>query len=185
MSRKLRGEQCPAKSKTSGEQCKNRVVGGGVCRNHGGASPQARAGREARILRMQAEAYGGTEARTPAEALLAAGRSLDYTVQALESMARDKGLTSALLKEVREAARESGRMAKLIQDAGLDERRVRLEEVQQVQVGQVLRLAAGALGLRLADAEVRSVLSEALARVEAGDFTPLPSRSQAVVVVGE
>lgn len=180
----MKGERCTAKSKTSGEQCRKVIRGGGVCHIHGGSSPQARAAREGRILQAQAlAAYGDVEERSPAEALLAAGRSLDFIMQALEALAA-KGAAGdpVVLKEIREAARESGRMAKLIQDAGLDERRVRLEEQQRVELGEVLRLAAGAFGLSIGDADVREVLGEAMARVEAGDSAPLRSRLPALEI---
>jgi hypothetical protein len=42
---------CHAKSKTTGEQCKNpRVPGATVCRIHGGAAPQVKAAAARRVL---------------------------------------------------------------------------------------------------------------------------------------
>lgn len=50
-------QQCSAKSKQSGERCKQRVqFGFNVCKFHGGASPQAIASAKARLKEMQPKA---------------------------------------------------------------------------------------------------------------------------------
>lgn len=171
---RLRGEQCTATAKATGKRCEKLVVGGGVCRSHGGASPNARAAREARIVQMRARAYGDVTERTPAEALLAAGTSLDASLQALEQLAgRGEAPDATLLREIRSAADASGRMAKLIQDAGLDARRMQLEERDRAHLGQVMRLVLEAHGLRMDDATVRADLEAAVERVAAGDLRPL------------
>ena len=45
------GRQCTAKSKTTGQRCKNPPIPGGtVCRIHGGAAPQVQAVAARRVL---------------------------------------------------------------------------------------------------------------------------------------
>lgn len=117
-------------SKQSGERCKNRVQGGGVCRFHGGASPRARAAREARILeKRRTMLYPASEQRTPVEALRAAGETLDAALQGLEQLARDGGmLTVELVREIRSQAESSARTQKLILDAKIEGRRPAIAE---------------------------------------------------------
>lgn len=167
--------QCTARSKRSGERCKRLVVGGGVCVIHGGGAPQVAMAREARMAQVRARAYGVTEERTPAEALLASSSSLDATLQRLEALAADGGgADPVLLREIRSAAADSARVAKLVQDAGLDERRVRLAEREQADVVAVIGLALGAFGVDAATAEVRRVVAAAVERVRSGVTGPLP-----------
>ncbi len=173
MEPRVRGTQCTARAKGTGERCKRLVVGGGVCPMHG-RNRHVKANQEARKLRAQAAAYGDVVERSPAEALMAAGTALDSGLQALERLATAGGAVDpVVLREIRAAATESGRMQKLIQDAGLDERRLRLEEQQQVQLGDVVRLVLEAHGLTVSDAAVRADLGEALRRVGEGDRSPL------------
>ena len=54
MTEQVKGSQCTAKSKRSGERCKRVVRGGGVCRMHGGAAPAVRAKQLARVAVQQA-----------------------------------------------------------------------------------------------------------------------------------
>lgn len=169
--------QCTARSKRSGERCKRLVLGGGVCVMHGGRAPQVAAAREGRLLQMRARAYGEVEERTPAEALMAASSTLDASLQSLEAMAAERGGAGPLLlKEIREAAKESARIAKLVQDAGLDERRLQLAERDQTDLSQVLTLALGAFGLEPSESVVREVVVEAVERVRSGDLTALAPR---------
>jgi len=51
---KVKGTQCTAKSRRSGERCKRVVLGGGVCRMHGGAAPAVRAKQLQRLAVQQA-----------------------------------------------------------------------------------------------------------------------------------
>lgn len=174
-------EQCTARSKTTGERCQQRVIGGGVCRFHGGKAPQVAAAREGRLLQMRARAYGEVEERTPAEALVAASSTLDASLQSLEAMAAEVGGASPLLlKEIRDAAKESARVAKLVHEAGLDERRLQLAERDQTDLSQVLTLALRAFGLDPSDGLVREVVVEAVEQVRRGDLRPLRVRRPAV-----
>lgn len=54
MTEKVKGTQCTAKSRRSGERCKRVVRGGGVCRMHGGAAPAVRAKQLQRLAVQQA-----------------------------------------------------------------------------------------------------------------------------------
>lgn len=174
---KAMGERCTARSKSTGEQCRQSVIGGGVCRFHGGKAPQVAAAREGRKLQMRAQAYGEVVERSPAEALLSASSALDASLQRLEGMAADAGgADPVLLKEIRSAATESARVAKLVQDAGLDERRLQLAERDQTDLSQVLTLALGAFGLEPSESVVREVVVEAVERVRSGDLTALAPR---------
>lgn len=169
--------QCTARAKATGVQCRRMVVGGGVCVKHGGGAPQVRAAREARILAARAAAYGEVIDRSPAEALIAAQSSLDASMQRLEALAGASGGASPLLlREIRAAAEASGRMAKLVQDAGLDARRLHLAERDQVALGQALELALAAWGLNPGALAVRESVAEALDRVRSGDMSALQSR---------
>lgn len=169
--------RCTARSKTTGEQCRQKIIGGGVCRYHGGAAPRVAAAREVRAQLLRSRAYGAVEERSPADALLASSASLDATLQRLEALAGEKGgADPALLREIRSAASESARVAKLVQDAGLDERRQSLAERDQVDIGRVLTLALAAFGVEPGDAVVRSAVAEAAERVRTGDTRPLASR---------
>ena len=170
--------QCTATSKRTSARCRLRVVGGGVCRMHG-RNARVKANQEARALVARAALVYGpdVEERSPAEALMASGRSLDFILQALERLASGGGVVDpAVFRAIREAASESGRMAKLIQDAGLDERRLQLVERDQVALGQALELALAAWGLNPGALAVRESLAEALERVRSGDISPLISR---------
>jgi hypothetical protein len=69
-------QRCTAMSKTTGERCKRRTYGGGVCRYHGGGSPQVRAKRLERIA--LAEALARDPARAPAEVLLDVAHQADF-----------------------------------------------------------------------------------------------------------
>lgn len=133
-------EQCTALSKQSGERCRNRVQGGGVCRFHGGASPRARAAREARIIeKRRTMLFPEAVARNPVEALRAAGETLDVALQGLERLARDGGvLTIEIVRELRAQAESSGRLQKLILDAGIEERKSAIAEQLAGQVEGLL-----------------------------------------------
>jgi len=51
------GRRCTAKAKGSGQQCKRRpIIGGTVCRMHGGAAPQVQAKAAQRVRDMLADA---------------------------------------------------------------------------------------------------------------------------------
>lgn len=173
--------QCTARSKRSGERCKRLVVGGGVCAMHG-ANRSVRAKQQARAAAIRARAYGDVEDRTPADALLASSRALDAGLQRLEEMAGGAGgADPLLLSEIRKAAAESARVAKLVQDAGLDERRMRIEEREQADIGLVFELVLAAYGLDPSAEDVRLAVVEAVQRVQDGSKGPIGSRVSAQI----
>ena len=51
---RVRGTQCTARAKGTGEQCRRAVLGGGVCSKHGGKAPQVRAKQLQRLAVQQA-----------------------------------------------------------------------------------------------------------------------------------
>jgi hypothetical protein len=83
--------QCTAKSKRSGERCRHRVIGGGVCHIHGGKAPQVAAKREARIIAGEASLAAKSYApRDPGAALLAAASDADAVLQQLKGNVRKR-----------------------------------------------------------------------------------------------
>lgn len=176
--------QCTARAKSTGERCRQPVIGGGVCRFHGGKAPQVAAAREVRARALRSKAYGATEERSPADALLAAAQALDATVQRLEGLAAEQdGADPPLLREIRAAAGESARVSKLILDAGLDARRQALAERDQLDVARVLELTLAAFGVDPGMPEVRRVVAVAVERVRDGDLRPLELVVPAVAAI--
>jgi hypothetical protein len=139
-------DQCTAKSKASGQRCRRWVVGGGVCPMHGGAAPQVRARREARRIQAEAALTGAAVPRDPATALLAAAQDADSILQRIKlTIGRDQELTPALLTALGDWIDRTSRVAKLVVDARIDERRTRLSEQQ----GRILALTIQAILGRL------------------------------------
>lgn len=90
-------QQCTAKSKRSGKQCKNKAVpGGDTCRMHGGAAPQVQRRAAARVAEENARRAVATY-----------------------GLPRDMDPAAALLEEVHRTAGHVGWLAKRIRD--LDE----------------------------------------------------------------
>lgn len=132
--------QCPATSKRSRQRCKHMVVGGGPCHMHGGKAPQVAAKREARIVAWEAsQGQDPIEVRDPADALMAAAMLADELVQRLHRDLREKGtLNSASLMALGDGLDRVGRLSKVVIDARIDERRVRLSEAQGIQMHTVI-----------------------------------------------
>ncbi len=123
--------RCTATAKRSGERCQQWVIGGGVCRRHGGAAPQVRTRREARIVEGRARLAGQVvEQRDPGEALLGAAHDADATVQQIKRQFADGRLTAADLEALGSWLDRVGRLAKTVLDARIDERRLRIDERQ-------------------------------------------------------
>lgn len=77
--------RCPATAKGTGQRCQLLVVGGGVCRVHGGRAPQVAARRQVRIIEGRALLAGQVvEERDPGEALLAAAHDADAMLQRIK-----------------------------------------------------------------------------------------------------
>lgn len=176
--------QCVAMSKRTGARCRLRVVGGGVCRMHG-RNARVKANQEARALVARAALVYGpdVEERSPAEALMAAGRSLDFGLQALERLAADGGGDPAVFLGIRAAAVESGRIAKLLLDARLDERRLLMTERDQADLARVIETVLAAWGLDPWSADVRATVHDALQKLATGDMSALVSRAPTAPVL--
>lgn len=135
-------EQCTAHSKGTGQRCGRRTRGGGVCRYHGGNSPRTAARREARIATAEAAALFSDryEPRPWWEALPAAATTADQLMRALADRVELSGeLRAADLDALAQMADRVAKLAKLVQDAGLDERMAQMSERQGAQAAQVFR----------------------------------------------
>lgn len=136
--------QCTARAKHTGERCKKWIVGGGVCRSHGGGAPQVAAGREVRIIqgRAQQEAaeQGAVKPRDAAEALTGALADSDLVVQNIKQMIESNGtLEVAQIDALGAWLDRVGRLAKLVMDAKLDERKARRDETTARMIGDAIR----------------------------------------------
>jgi hypothetical protein len=88
-------ERCTARSKRTGLQCQQWVIGGGPCRAHGGNAPQVKAKREQRIvlaearaemeLRQRDEPAGGRDDRSAEVVLLDLLKDAEATLQHLKA----------------------------------------------------------------------------------------------------
>lgn len=141
-------EPCGRKSKRSGQPCKKLVIGGGPCRLHGGATPAVAAAREARIIAALAAASGGvTEARDPGEALVSAAVDADQIVQRLKSsIEAGEEFKPGELRALGDWLDRVARISKTVIDARVDERRVRVTELQHRQFEAILKAVLRALG---------------------------------------
>lgn len=173
--------RCSAKSKQTGEQCKQRPVKGGtVCRFHGGAAPQVQAAAEQRELEAKADAevrklWVGLDQATPVKDPVA---SLERLAGALESavdvvggkvnelghLAGGTGLTGMrgevvllerLLGQLRQALDAMARL-------GIAERHVELEQERAAMVTAAFLAAIGVITLLPADRDlvVRTFLEQ-------------------------
>lgn len=142
-------EQCPAKSKRTGFRCQQWVIGGGPCRMHGGSAPQVRAAREARIVAAEAALEAPKTTAEAADVLLGAMNDSHAILQRLKQNIANGRVTAADLDALGQWVDRASRTAKVVADAGLEERRVAISEAQGA-------LLAGA---------VNQILAEMLRRV--------------------
>lgn len=168
--------QCTATAKRTGERCRSLVVGGGVCFKHGGAAPQVKAKRLARVATMElaaeARAMGETlPDSSPAQMLLDAARSTHRVVALLQMRAGDAP-NPAELEQLGPWLDRLGRAAALVVSSKADElaiaqaarvadgqarvmfralegvvSRLGLTDEQRARVPDALRAALAALGL--------------------------------------
>lgn len=137
--------QCTAKSKSTGERCKRRVEGGGVCKFHGGAAPQVAAHREVRLLVAQAQKDAGEGepvfvSRDPAIALTSALSDSDVVVQKIKGLLENgEGLDGTHIEALGQWLDRVGRLSKLVIDAKLDERKARRDEATARMIGEAIR----------------------------------------------
>jgi hypothetical protein len=163
-------EQCTAKSKRSGQRCQHFVIGGGPCHLHGGKSPRAAAAREARIIAAQAHASGAvTEYRDPGEALVSAAVDADRIVQLLKrSLESGETLKAGELRSLGEWLDRTGRLAKTVLDARVDERKVRITELQHRELFAIIGAVLAELGHDPDSPEMIEVVRSCAARIGAG-----------------
>jgi hypothetical protein len=125
--------QCSATSKRSGCRCRRMVVGGGVCAMHGGAAPQVRAARKARIIEMEAELEAAKEGqpyerRHPGDVLMDAVMASDVLLQHLLRKRASGELTAEESTALNWAIDRAARTSKTALDANVSERLVELQE---------------------------------------------------------
>lgn len=142
------------------------VRGGGVCHFHGGRSPRAVHARDVRIALAESRALFADrfEAREWTEALPAAAQVLDQVMRWLQEQVERAEYPSATdLDALMMAAEKTARLAKLVQDSNLDERRVKISENQgRVISAMILRFLAR---IGRDDEEAKAILREELDRL--------------------
>ena len=177
-------EQCTAKSKRSGQQCRHFVIGGGVCHLHGGKAPQVAAAREARIIAAQAQASGEvTVYRDPGEALVSAAVDADQIVQKLKrALESGEQIKAGELRALGEWLDRTGRLAKTVLDARVDERKVRITELQHRELFAIIAAVLSELGHDPDSPETIEVVRSCAARIGAGGRARPPAIRADVVV---
>ncbi|MCW2897778.1 MAG: hypothetical protein JWO67_43 [Streptosporangiaceae bacterium] len=165
-------ERCTATSKRTRGRCGQLVPGGGVCRWHGGAAPQVARHREARLAVAQARDLFADrfEAREWWEALPAAAALCDQLMQALRDKVEMAGtLTVTELEGLAQLTERVARIAKLVQDSDIDERRAALSERQGTIIADAVQGIVEDLGHDLSSPEVMRVVSTRLSALISGD----------------
>jgi hypothetical protein len=137
--------QCTATSKRSGERCKRLVIGGKVCRIHGGAAPQVAEKRRDRI--DLAEALADSPRRSPWEVLADVLHSADVIAQSARKQVTSGEVTPETLFALTDAIERAGRWAKTALDAGVDERRIQVAEDQGMRLANAIRAILDRLDL--------------------------------------
>lgn len=140
-------EQCTATSKSSGQRCQIRVVGGGPCRVHGGNAPQVRVKREARILAAEAARSAPVTAADAADVMTSAMNDAHSLLQRLKVNMANGRLEASDLSALGEWVDRAGRLAKLVADAGIEERRIKIAEGQGALIFEAIERILAALGL--------------------------------------
>ncbi len=177
-------EKCGRKSKRSGLPCQKYVIGGGPCRMHGGSAPQVAAAREARIVAALAQASGEvTVYRDPGEALVSAAVDADQIVQRLK-LALESGeqIKAGELRALGEWLDRTGRLAKTVLDARVDERKVRITELQHAELFAIIAAVLAELGHEPDSPEVIAIVRSCAARIGAGGRARPPAIRGEVVV---
>lgn len=163
------GPHCKAKAKGSGIQCRrNALPGMAVCRIHGGASPNAKAGALRRLALAEAFEKGD---RRPAWQILADALHAADTLMLDARMKLQDGepITVAQLDRFTESLERAQRFAKMFLDAGVDERQTRIAESQATMLVGVIRAVLDELDLSAAQrALVGEIVPRHLRAITAG-----------------
>lgn len=136
-------EPCTAKAKQTGNRCRRRPSPGApVCVVHGGGAPQVKRKAAARLALADALAKG--DRRPSWEVLADAAHSLDVVARQLrEQIVAGRRVDARTVDQFIEATERQARLAKVVLDAGIDERRLRL--AQEVG-GMIAKVIVGVLG---------------------------------------
>lgn len=178
--------RCKARTKSTGEQCRNQAIPGGtVCSRHGGNARQVRAAAERRVKAAEVMAHaeralrrlGEPEAIDPAEALLervnAKRAEVLWLRTKVEELASDHDLVWGKVKEkagegafgptsetveaaqvniwyelLHKAEDQLVRYTVAALNAGVEERRIRVEESYATQLVAFANQLAVALGIQ-------------------------------------
>lgn len=166
-------EQCTARSKQTGERCKRKVRGGGVCHYHGGAARQVRAKREQRVAAAELLAEAKSDPTlpadaTPAEVLLHAMTSAHRVLLKLQSVGMGTDYVGpAALDLLGTWIDRAGKAASVVVSSKADELRIRqAERVAESQARQVVDVIARVVSLldltEAQEARLPGAMAEAL-----------------------
>jgi len=142
----VKGTQCTAKSKRSGERCRRVVLGGGVCRVHGGAAPQVERGRLQRLTEQQAMARARASLPasvpvTPEDALQQELQRTHARIHGLELMIASGdpvgGMTLAMMGDA--LTSERGQLHRVAADSIRLGVTARIESALDTQAAEVVR----------------------------------------------
>lgn len=136
-------EPCTAKAKQTGNRCRRRPSpGASVCTIHGSGAPQVQRKAAARLALAEALAKG--DRRPSWEVLADAAHSLDVVARQLrDQIVAGRRVDARTVDQFIEATERQARLAKVVLDAGIDERRLRL--AQEVG-GMIAKVIVGVLG---------------------------------------
>ena len=127
--------RCTATSKQSGERCgRAAIVGGSVCKIHGGGSPQVQAAANRRLVEQEAtKELAKVEVRPIGDPIVALGDLAAESLAILEvakANAAGAEVDSAWMAMLERSMERAGKLLEACGRLGLEERRVRLEEAQ-------------------------------------------------------
>lgn len=159
--------KCSAKAKQTGEPCRNwAIIGGTVCRNHGGNAPRVKEAAARRVATAIAEAeaeaaiaHVGLESISdPLQALGKLTQSVEVMVQSLGRRVNaldkihtydDKGAqrVAATIELYERAQDRLGKFLDMMIRHGYAERQVTLQEQEALVVSGIIRRVIAGLGL--------------------------------------
>jgi hypothetical protein len=146
---------------------------------HGGAAPQVKAARAARVIAMEAELAAGKREpappRHPGEVLLASVTSADEVMLQLQRDLERGELTPELARAYGEWVDRAGRLSKLALDAGIAERLVEIQErPTRLLVDQLVSVIRGILAdprVTVEQGQQSLIILDALRKLD-GDTEP-------------